>query len=195
MLTRRIVLAAALSLGVVGCTRQQMPSGPQAAQRETAVETSAVVESVDQTTREVRLRAADGRELTVVAGPAVRNLPQLRAGDLARLTYYEGVVARMAEPGAGGPATGAVVVGRAPEGGTPAGVVGATVAVVVEVVSYDAATGVVTLKTPDGAEESVRVDPAMRGFAAARRPGDRVAVEITRAVAISITRQEAGVAT
>jgi hypothetical protein len=92
----------------------------------------------------------------------------------------------MAEPDAGGPATGAVVVSRAPEGAKPAGLVGATVDMVVEIVSYDAATGVVTFKTPDGVTESAKVDPAMRAFAAARRPGDRVAVQITKAAAISI---------
>src|ERR1700712_5032166 len=121
MLTARNAFAAALLLVIVGFMRQQMPSEPWAAQRESVAETPAVVESVDQKTREVRLRAASGRELAVVAGPEVRNLPQLRAGALVRLPYYEGVVARMAEPDGGGPAAGAVVVGRAPEGGKPGG--------------------------------------------------------------------------
>ena len=57
---------------------------------------------------------------------------------------------------------------------------------VVEFVAYDPTTGVVTFKTPEGATERVEVNPAMREFAAARRPGDRVAVQLTTAVAVSI---------
>lgn len=182
----RTVLAAAILLLAVSCSQQQKPSEPLTAQRESVIETSAVVESVDQKTREVRLRAANGRELAVVAGPEVRNLPQLHVGDVVRLAYYEGVAVRMAEPNAGGPATGTIFASGAPTGGKPAGLAGVTLDMVVEVVSYDATTGIATFKTPDGVMNSVTVDPAMREFAAARRPGDRVAVAITKAVAISI---------
>jgi hypothetical protein len=128
----------------------------------------------------------DGKELTVLAGPEVRNLAQVSAGDTVRLTYYESVVARMAEPGAGGPATTSVVTSRAPEGSTPGGLVRATTDVVVEFLGYDPATGVVTIETPEGVTEKFVVHPDMRAFAAARRPGDQVALQITNAVAASI---------
>ena len=49
-----------------------------------------------------------------------------------------------------------------------------------------AATGEVTFKTPEGVTERVEISPAMREFAAARKPGDRVAVQITSAMAVSI---------
>ena len=57
---------------------------------------------------------------------------------------------------------------------------------VVEFLAYDPATGIVTFKTPEGVTQTVVVNPAMRDFAAARRPGDRVAVQFTNAVAASI---------
>ena len=123
MSMRKIMPLAGLLVSL-GCTHQEAPPAqrrPQSAQRELMLDTRAVVEKVDQNTREVRLRTTDGKELTVVAGPEVRNLAQVSAGDTVRLTYYESVVARMAEPGAGGPATTSVVTGRAPEGGKPAG--------------------------------------------------------------------------
>lgn len=182
-------MVATLALLGAGCTSEHgaQPAPPvQSAQRESVLETTATVLSVDQATREVRLRSARGEELTVVAGAEVRNLPQLEAGDVVRLTYYEAVAARMAEPGAGGPATATVVAGRAPEGSKPAGMVGATVDMVVEFLGYNDHTGVVTFKTPEGVTERVEVSPAMREFAAARHPGDRVAVQITSAVAVSI---------
>ena len=114
------------------------------------------------------------------------DLAQVAAGEVVRLSYFERVAARMAEPVASGPATTAVVTTRAPEGGTPAGMVGGTVDMVVEFLAYDPATGVVSIKTPDGAIQKVLVDPAMREFAAARRPGEHVAVQLTTAKAVSI---------
>ena len=191
MWMRKIMPLAGLLVSL-GCTNQETPpAAPQSAQRELVRDTRAVVVKVDQNSREVRLRRTDGRELTVVAGPEVRNLAQVSAGDTVRVTYYESVAARMAEPGAGGPATTSVVTSRAPEGGRPAGLIGATVDTVVEFVAYDPATGVVTFKTPEGVTERVVVNPSMRGFAAARRPGERVAVQLTSAVAASIVETAA----
>ena len=178
-------------LMILGCTHQETPpAAPQSAQRELMLDTRAVVEKVDQSTREVRLRTTDGRELTVVAGPEVRNLAQVSPGDTVRLTYYESVAVRMAEPDAGGPATTSAIPARAPEGSMPAGVVGATTDMVVEILAYDPTSGVATFKTPDGITRQVLVNPAMREFAAARKPGDRVAMQVTSAVAASIV--EAG---
>jgi hypothetical protein len=186
MSTRKIMSLAGLLLSL-GCSHQETtPAAPQSAQRELLVDTHAVVESVDQNTREVRLRTTDGTVLPVLAGPEVRNLAQLSAGDTVRLSYYESVAARMAEPGASGPATTSVVTNRAPEGSKPAGLVSATTDVVVEFLAYDPATGVVTFKTPDGFTRQVVVNPAMHSFAAARQRGDRVAVQLTNAVAAAI---------
>jgi hypothetical protein len=216
------------------------------------IESSARVVSVDQQTREVLLRAPDGRTLAVMAGPEVRNLSELKAGDTVQVTYYESVAARLddpraacadrqqaylvrldgmpmptdqknahlgtitggfqrcmaeqtnpwrqveaevplripeqqtpPEPQAAGSGTKTVVVAPATESGFAGGNM---VDMVVEFVSYDASTGVATVKTPDGAMRSFWVNPAMRDFAAARRPGDRVAIEATNAAAVSITK-------
>ena len=86
--------------------------------------------------------------VTVVAGPEVRNLPQLATGDVVRLTYYESVVASMAEPSNVGPGTATAMAARAPEGAKPAGLVGGTINVVVTMVSYDPATAVATSPSP-----------------------------------------------
>jgi hypothetical protein len=190
MSIRKIMPLAGLLLSL-GCTHQATPpAAQQSAQRELMLDTRAVVEKVDQNTREVRLRTTDGRELTVVAGPEVRNLAQVSAGDTVRLTYYESVAVRMAEPDAGGPATTSAIAGRATEGSMPAGVVGATTDMVVEILAYDPASGVATFKTPDGITRQVVVNPAMREFAAARKPGERVAMRVTSAVAASIVETD-----
>ena len=77
MWMRKIMPLAGLLVSV-GCSNQETPpAAPQSAQRELVRDTRAVVEGVDQNTREVRLRRTDGTELTVVAGPEVRNLAQV----------------------------------------------------------------------------------------------------------------------
>src|SRR4051812_39483439 len=87
-----LLAGAAMALLTAGCAGKDADAPPpptQSAQLETMLETTAVVEQVDQKPREVRLRGADGQTVTVVAGPEVRNLPQLATGDVVRLTYYE----------------------------------------------------------------------------------------------------------
>jgi hypothetical protein len=56
------------------------------------------VESVDTSTRQVLLRTPDGARTTVVAGPEVRNLPQLKPGDRVTITYQEAIAVQMAQP-------------------------------------------------------------------------------------------------
>ena len=92
LLTASILAAALPAAGALAA------AADQSAQRESVIETSATVESVDQQTREVLLRAPDGRTLAVMAGPEVRNLPELKAGDTVRVTYYESVAARLDDP-------------------------------------------------------------------------------------------------
>ena len=63
----------------------------------------ATVESVDMSTRQVLLQTPDGARATVVAGPEVRNLPQVRAGDSVTVTYQEAIAVQMAQPGTAPP--------------------------------------------------------------------------------------------
>lgn len=184
-----LATAAVLVAGCAGSHDEPVSPVTVASQRESTVTTTATVQKVDQQTREVTLRGANGREVTVVAGPEVRNLPQLAAGDVVQLTYRESVAARMVQAGEGTPTGAAVLTTRAPEGSRPAGAVGAAMSTVVTFNSYDPATGIVTFTTADGREERLVVDPAMRGFAAARRPGERVAIDITSAIAVSMVER------
>ena len=87
-------LAAALLL--MGCAETR---ASRTASEETLVTATATVESVDQATRQVVLRDdADGTTFAVTAGPEVRNLPQLAAGDRVQLDYYQSLAVAMADP-------------------------------------------------------------------------------------------------
>ena len=160
---------------------------PETASREDVLTLEAVVQTVDLETRQVLLIDETGQPLEFVAGPEVRNLPQLEPGDRVRIEYFEAVAARMAEPGDLDTPVAVAAAGRAAEGEKPGGFVAASEEMVVEFVSYDPATEIVTIVTPEGEVLSLPLRSAeMRAFAAGRSPGDRVHVTITESLAVAI---------
>lgn len=163
------------------------PPAPESAGRERVVETTATVEAVNRDTREVMIRTADDRLLTVEAGPDVRNFAQIETGDTVRMTYVESLVAEMAALDDTGEPQSTVVAGRAREGDRPGALVGAEVSNLVTFESFDPATDTVTFTTGDGLTHSVVVtDPALRAFAQRRERGDRVRVVYSEGLAITI---------
>ena len=79
MLTGRHLASYLLLLLLAGCTG--LTPGTQATQ-ETLTTATATVAAIDQTSRNVTLRDdADGSTFSVIAGPEVRNLDQVSAGD------------------------------------------------------------------------------------------------------------------
>jgi hypothetical protein len=185
MRTRHAIgLAAALLLA--GCTATG-PGRPQSATEEALVTASATVESVNQQTRNVTLRDnADGTVFAVTAGPEVRNLAQLEAGDVVQVDFFQSTTAAMASPDDTGEQATALLAGRAPEGATPGAVTAVTTSLVVTLTNYDANTGLATFRTPDGLTRRAVVPPNLRRFAESLSPGARVAVTLTDAVAVTI---------
>ena len=148
----------------------------------------AVVESVDQSTREVVLRGPEGNLVTVTAGPEVRNLAQVRRGDRVHVTYGAALAVEMAPPGGGGPpAEVATGMARAEPGARPAGAVGQRVRARVRIEQVDPATGRVAFVGPQGVRREVTPqNPAMADFARRLRPGDEVDMTYAEAVAVRV---------
>jgi Cu/Ag efflux protein CusF len=114
-----------------------------------AVTTVATVEAVNQETREVTLRKADGASVTFIAGDEVRNLAQVTRGDRVVVEYEVGALMALSEPGAGAPGRADVVeTARAPVGARPAGAVRHTVAATGTVMEVDVRARTVTLQGP-----------------------------------------------
>ena len=180
-----IGLMAALML--MGCSEMGVGSR-QGGTQETLTHASATVEAIDQSTREVRLRDnANGSTFVVTAGPEVRNLAQVAAGDQVNVDFYQSVTASMADPADTGESVTAVVAGRAPEGAQPGALAATSESLVVTVVTYDDNSGIATFRTPDGVTRTAVVPPNLRSFARTRGPGSRVLVTMTKAVAVSVT--------
>ncbi len=175
---------------LMGCA--EMSGSRQVASQESLTTATATVEAIDQSTRNVTLRDdADGTSFTVTAGPEVRNLAQVKAGDHVQIDFYRATTLSMADPTDTGEAAGAAVVATAPEGARPGGLAASTDSMVVTLINYDSRTGLASFRTPDGFTRRAVVPPELRTFAAARGPGSRVLVTMTRAVAVSVTEAPA----
>jgi hypothetical protein len=150
-----------------------------------AITTTLTVKSVNADNRTVVLQRADDSLVTYKCGPDVRNFDQIKPGDQVTVTAAEEVALALT-PGGAAPAAGqATVVVRAPLGEKPAGKIINTVGFIAKVVSVDMATRHVTLQTATGENKTVKVGPNVD--LANVKPGNDVGVQVTEALAISVT--------
>lgn len=161
---------------------------PTAIQRSgTAV---ATVESIDHHTRQVLLSNAAGDLITIVAGPDVRNLDKVEAGDHIVLTYSQAVAVRLTPPNQPlpGPAAAALAI-RAAKGQLPAGAAYSVLDVHVHISSIDKKTNTVGFIRADGTSGTIQVqNPAMRTFVHGLHPGDTVELQYLQAVTIALRK-------
>jgi hypothetical protein len=181
----KAALPFALAVALAGCSSSM--SEPEPVEVSDQVRLSAIVQTVDMQTRQVLLRGEDGTVETITAGPEVRNLDQLQAGDRVVAVYERGVAAQMApadaEPGIAS-ATGVAVPS---EGQRPGMVAADETVAIVTFISYDPATQIARIEDGDGFVHSVVVEkPELQTFASGLREGDRVEVVFTEALAIGV---------
>ncbi|HLK12140.1 MAG TPA: hypothetical protein VKW76_12245 [Candidatus Binatia bacterium] len=186
---------------LVGCTTTKPPPppalAPPAAQSpstvlsgqlgdQTLVATATVLR-IDRKTRHVTLKRPDGTKFTIVAGPEVRNLPQVQKGDVVRITYRESIAYDVKKPGSTGPGiTASSDVSRAPEGEKPAGSATDTVTVRMTIAAIDKATSEATLRGPRGDVVVVKAkDPTKLDMVSV---GDVVEITYTEALAVRVEK-------
>lgn len=181
------VLALNIALPTVHASEEGGASAEQPAVGAASLITlSATVTAVNQETREVTLKGADGNELAITVGEEVKNLPQVEVGDQVDVAYYESVHVEVlgpeqAEPGA----TAMSALETAEPGQKPTGAMATELSVVatIDAINKDAET--VTLKGAEGNTKTVKVrNPANLEKVAV---GDQVMITLTRAVAVNFT--------
>ncbi len=150
-----------------------------------AVQGTDTVQSVDPATRTVVLMHSDGTTSSYECGSDVRNFDQIKVGDQVTATVAESVAIVLVKGGMAPAAGTSSVIVRAPMGAKPAGKMVDTVGFTAKVISVDAASRMVTLQTPDGQNQTVKVGPNVD--LGNVNPGDDVGVQVTRAFAISVT--------
>lgn len=78
---------------------ERAPLGSKPAMTEVqSIEVTAVVESIDYTTRMVKLRGPEGKTKTVKAGPEVKRLNEVKKGDTVVVRYTEAASIRVTAP-------------------------------------------------------------------------------------------------
>jgi len=162
----------------------------RSAMRSEVVELRAVVESIDQSARVVLLRGEDGTLASVKVGPQVRNLQQVKAGNVVVLQYGQALIAQVMPQGAGkAQLEGAAIAGRAPKGAMPGAVLADTVTARVKITAIDLQRNMVSFTGPQGGAQTVPVrHPEMQRLLRSLKVGDDVDVTYQRALAIRVIR-------
>lgn len=152
---------------------------------ENTVSVTASVESIDMAKRLVTLRGPDGNLVTVHAGDQVRNLAQLKKGDLVTVTYYESLAYEVKKPGQAVPGVSvASDVARAEPGARPGAAGAQAVTVTSTIDAIDKKNNTVTLRGPDGQSTTIHVkDPTKLSQV---KVGDLVEITYTEALAIGV---------
>ena len=167
--------------------RAQAPAKPAAPVKGeavvAAVEVTATVTKINHKTRAVMLKAADGQEYSFVAGDAVKNLAQVKKGDVVTAAYTEALVYKVKKGGKAGAET-AVAGGAAASGKKPAGAIGQQTTVTVKIAAIDAKVPSVTFKGPAGNTRTLKVQrpEKLQGV----NVGDTVEITYTEALAIKV---------
>ncbi len=158
--------------------------GPGVAGVAETVELTATITAIDAGTRAVTLKGQQGKEMTITAGPEVKNFAQMKVGDQVKVKYVEALTLEL-KKGSTAPVarTDKAGAGAAKPGERPAGAVGRQVTVMAEVVALDPAKQVVTLRGPQRTLDLKVADPEQFKRIA---KGDRVEATYTEALAIAV---------
>lgn len=150
---------------------------------------TATVVSVDKQERFVTLKGPKGKEVTIQAGPEVKNFDELKAGDQVT-AHYQAAVAVQVMPAdsakrgveyQGGQATAA-------PGNEPGVKEGQAVTVTSKLTAVDLKNHTVTLKGPDGKERTIEVkDPERQAQLSKLKVGDMVVATYVEALAVTVT--------
>jgi len=161
------------------------PAEPPAWKTSSLVEETATVEAVDQSTRMVTLKGPKGNSVTFKASDEVKNLAQVKVGDVVKFAYYESLAVRVLKKGEAFPTAGeSAGMARAKPGEKPAGVVGAETSVNATITAIDKKAKTATLKGEDG--KSVTVTPRDPKNLDKVKVGDRLVITYTEAVAVKV---------
>jgi hypothetical protein len=144
----------------------------------------ATVTAIDKATRDITLKGPQGNEVTVTAGPEVKNFDSIRVGDQVTVRYIEALTLELKKGGGMAVArTEQAGAAKAKPGERPAGAAGRQVTIVADVVAVDAARQTVTLRGPQRTVDIVVADPEQFKRVA---KGDQVEATYTQALAVAV---------
>ena len=177
------LLAAALGAPAQAA---QDPSS-QTAVHETVTITAEVV-AVDPATRHLTLRGPLGGEITGLVDDEVKNLGQVKVGDMLSVSYQASIALSASKPGEPNPLFTGGDASTAEAGQRPAASVSEQTKQTVTVVSVDPEKRSIVFQGKDGTLFPVEVDrPEFARKLQMVRPGDKIDVVTTEALIVKIT--------
>lgn len=182
-------MAGSLCVAPLATAETAAPAGAVVAAAAT-VQVTATVVKINLKKRRVTLKEADGRVQSLVVDEAVKNLGEVKEGDLVVANYAEALVYEVKTSGAAAPAAGTKVgAATAKPGEKPAGVFARETTVTVTITAIDEKASTVTFKEPKGNTRTIKVkDPAkLKGV----KVGDQVELTFTQAIALSVEKAPA----
>ena len=149
-----------------------------------AVDVTATISALDAAKREITLKGPEGKEVTMVAGPEVKNYSQLKVGDKVDIQYVEALVLEL-KKGGGLPVarTQKDDMVTAKPGATPGAKGARQLTVVGDVIALDPVTQTVTLKGPQRTADLKVRDPEQFKLIS---KGDQIEATYTEALAIAV---------
>lgn len=155
------------------------------AEKTTTIERVLTVRDIDRDARRFAV-TGDGRTFNIRVSDAVVNFDQIEVGDRVNVVYTKSVAVAMALPGDTGETATVRAAALPAVGQRPGAFSGKALSAVVTFVAFDPRSNDATLRTQDGRLLITNVQPELRRFAAARQPGERIAVELIEAFAVAI---------
>jgi hypothetical protein len=144
---------------------------------------TATVKKINQKSREVKIKTNDGKEYSFVASDDVKNLAQVKKGDIITVQYAESVAYQIRKHGDAALKTADVAVVAKP-GEKPSGAIAQQTMMSVKVTAINIHTSSVTFALPDGTSKTVKAkDPEKLKSI---RVGDVVDLTYTEAIAIKV---------
>lgn len=147
------------------------------------------VEKVDQKKRKLTLKDAQGHTMKLDVPKDMKNLQSIKEGDKINVDYYSSLALSLRKSEQGkGPSESESMAGERTAAKLPGGIVARQVQATVEVVDVDQQNNSITVKTPSGEQDTIKVtDPQMQQQLGKIKPGDRIQAKYQEAVAIRVT--------
>ena len=177
---KTITAAALISLLSITNAQAQEIKGETVVASETA---TATVTKINQKTREVTIKTEDGKEHSFVAGDNVKNLAQVKKGDVITVTYTEALAYQVRKHGEPVVETTQAAVAAEP-GSKPAGAVAQQTTVTVKITAIDTSIPTVTFMGPKGNTKTIKVKDPQKLVGV--KVGDLVDITYTEGLAIKV---------
>lgn len=154
-----------------------------------AVSANVTIVDINKKDRKLTLRNEDGAEMVMIAGEEVRNLDQIKKGDIVEVEFVRAAATALEKLSDTNIVGKTTEVARAPAGAKPGVTATHTSSIVATVLEIDTGKRLLTVQGPGGGVVTLTVPVEMTLFDSLKK-GDRISAVLTEAIAISVRSPE-----